>query len=77
MLPAAIPAPAPEVQDLASALADVLAALKAGSGALAAAESALPDLLAASQSISNIGADIKKPENQAYLAWAILQVYGI
>lgn len=75
MLKSQIPAAAPEVVALGSAIADVLGALHEGKGSLDAAKSALPDLLAASETAKNIGADIKLAHNQVYLGWAILQVY--
>lgn len=75
MLPNQIPAASPEVVALTSAIVDVLTAIKAGQGGLAAAEAALPDLLAAAQTVSSIGVDIKLPQNQAFIAYGIAQVY--
>jgi hypothetical protein len=75
MLPSTIPAPQPEVAAVGSALFDFLTALKSGQSAIAAAEAAGGDLLAAANSLEQIGADIKLPHNQAYLGWAIAQVY--
>ena len=75
MLADQIPAPSQEVKALTSALADVLSSLKQGQGALAAAQAALPDLIAAAGNVANIGANIKLPHNQAYIAWGIAQVY--
>lgn len=73
MLPNQIPAAAPEIVAVGSAIADVITALKSGKNGLQAGEAALPDLLAASSGLQNAGVDIKKPENQAYLAWAVAQ----
>lgn len=75
MLPGQIPAAAPEVAALGSALNDFLSAMNKGQSAIAAAETAGVELLAASNGIQRIGADIKLPHNQVYLAWAIIQVY--
>lgn len=73
MLPNQIPAAAPEVVALGSAVSDIVAAAKSGGSVLADVEAALPDLIAAAGSISNLGVDMKKPENQAYMGWAIAQ----
>ena len=74
MLPNQIPAAAPEIVALASAIADVIvAAKKPGSTALGDASAALPDLIASAAAIANIGVDIKKPENQAFVIYAIAQ----
>lgn len=73
MLPAQIPAAAPEVVALGSAIADVIASAKGGGSALADAEAALPDLMAAIGGAASFGVDLKKPENQAYLGWAVAQ----
>lgn len=75
MLPAQIPAAAPEVVALGSALNDFLKAIKSGGNVLAAAQAAEGDLLAAIASIGNIGSDIKHIHNQVYLGWAVGQVY--
>lgn len=76
MLPNQIPAAAPEVVALASAIVDVVKAAKTpGSTALGDASAALPDLIAAAGSIQNIGADLKKPENQAFVAYAIATAF--
>lgn len=71
MLPAQIPAANDEVVALGSALSDVIKSVKAKGSVLADAQAALPGLMAAVGGIGNLGADLKKPENQAYLAWAI------
>jgi hypothetical protein len=73
MLPNQIPAADPEIVAVGSAISDVITALKSHQNALQAGEAALPDLLAASTSLQNAAVDIKKPANQAYLAWAIAQ----
>lgn len=73
MLPSQIPVADPEVVALASGLADILVSVKAKGTVLQDVEAALPDLLAAGQGVQNIGVDIKKPANQAYIVWAIAQ----
>jgi hypothetical protein len=73
MLNAQIPAAAPEVVALASAIADVIVSVKAKGAVLADLEAALPDLLLAGAAISNIGADVKLAHNQAFVAFAIGQ----
>lgn len=75
MLPAQMPAAASEVVALASAIVDVIAAAKSGGSALADAEAALPDLIAAASAIANIGADIKLAHNQAFLIYAVAQAF--
>lgn len=72
MLGNQIPAADPEIVALASAIVDVVTAAKQpGSNALKDAEAALPDLIAAANGIQNIGADIKKPANQAFIVYAL------
>lgn len=71
MLPNQIPAADPEIVAVASAISDVIVALKAGQNALQAGEAALPDLLAASTALANAAVDIKKPANQAFLAYSV------
>lgn len=73
MLPAQIPTAAPEIIAIGSALSDVIGAIKAKKSALEDAQAALPGLISAMAGISNVGADLKKPENQVYLLWAIVQ----
>lgn len=75
MLPNQIPAAAPEVQALGSALYDFLSAIKSGKTALEAAQAAEADLLAAIGSVANIRSDIKLAHNQAFLAYSIASVY--
>ena len=74
MLPSQPPAAAPEIVALTSAIVDVITAAKqTGSTALGDAQAALPDLIAAANGIANVGVDIKKPENQAFIIWGIAQ----
>lgn len=75
MLPAQIPAAAPEVQALGSALNDFLSAIKSGKSVLESAAAAEADLLAGIGSAGNIGTDIKLAHNQAFLAYSIAKVY--
>lgn len=76
MLPAQIPAPAPEVAALGIALNDFLAAIKSGKSVAEAAVAIEGDALTlATSGISKIGADISMAHNQAYLAFSIASVY--
>lgn len=76
MLPSQIPAAAPEVVALGSAINDFLAAVKSGKSVIEAAQAAEGDALAAATSgIANIPADIKQAHNQAYLGWAVASAY--
>lgn len=76
MLPNQIPAAAPEVVALGSALNDVLTAVKGGKTWIEAIQSAEGDALAAATSgISNLGTDIKQAHNQVYLGWSVASVY--
>jgi hypothetical protein len=64
---------ADECKNLGDAIAAVIKQAKVpGSTLIQDAEAALPPLLAAAASIANIGADIKLPENQAYIIYAVL-----
>lgn len=73
MLPAQIPAADPEIVAVSSALADVISGVKNKQNGIQVAETALADLSTAFTNIQNAGVDIKKPANQAHLAWAIAQ----
>jgi hypothetical protein len=73
MLPSQIPAAAPEVVGLGSALAAVITSVKSGGTIVQDISVAVEGLSAAAAGFSAIGDDVKKPENQAYLAWAIAQ----
>lgn len=75
MLAAQIPAAAPEVVALASAIADIITSAVAKGSVLADLEAALPDLLAAGQSYANIGADAKLAHNQVFALYAIAQAF--
>ena len=73
MLPSQIPAADPEIVALASGLADVITSVMAKGTLIQDLESGLTDFLAAGQAVANVGVDIKKPANQAYIAWALAQ----
>jgi hypothetical protein len=72
MLPNQIPAADPEIVALGSAINDVVMAAKAtGSTALGDAEAALPDLVQAFGNIANVGVDIQKPANWAFIVYSL------
>lgn len=73
MLPSQIPAADPEIVAAGSALADIVAGIKAGQTPVQIGTAALSDLSTAFANIQNAGVDIKKPQNQAFLGWAIAQ----
>jgi hypothetical protein len=56
-------------------LYDFIAAIKAGKSVVQAAEAAEGDLISAIGSISKIGTDITQAHNQAYMGWAVAQVW--
>lgn len=73
MLANQIPAAATEVVAFGSAIADLIADIKAGKTAMQDVEDTLADLVAGASGLQNVGADIVKPENQVFLVYAIAQ----
>ena len=63
---------ADEVKAFSDALAALASDIKAGKAVAAILADVVPGLLAGSSGIAAIGADIKLPDNQAYVGYALL-----